>query len=67
MSNLGLFEPFVFMSWKGVFFILEYRKRHFLGVNCLKKKVGKMAISGLKAWVNAFAKMSIFKRLVFIA
>ena len=32
-----------------------------------KKKVGKMAIFGPKPWVNAFAKMSIFERVVFIA
>ena len=31
-----------------------------LGLNCLKKKVGKMAIFGPTPWVNPFAKMSIF-------
>ena len=53
------------------FFILEYRKRHFPGLYCLKKKVGKMAIFGPKPWVNPFGKMSIFRLffelLVFIA
>ena len=52
------------------FFGLEYRKRHFAGLNCLKKKVGKMAIFGPKPWVNPLGKMSIirlFKLLVFIA
>ena len=51
------------------FFVLEYRKRHFLGLYCLKKKVGKMAIFGPKPWVNPFGKMSIFRLfelLVFI-
>ena len=50
--------------------VLEYRKRHFPGLYCLKKKVGKMAIFGPKPWANPFAKTSIFrlfKILVFIA
>ena len=42
------------------FFHLEYRKRHFPGRYCLKKKGGKMAIFGPKPWVNPFGKMSIF-------
>ena len=52
------------------FFVLEYRTRHFPGLYCLNKKVGKMAIFGPKPWVNQFAKMSIFKLfklVVFIA
>ena len=52
------------------FFVLEYRKRHFPALYCLKKKVGKIAISGPKAWVNPFDKLSIFalfELLVFIA
>ena len=42
------------------FFVLEYRKKHFLGLYCLKKKDGKMAIFGPKPWVNPFGKISIF-------
>ena len=52
------------------FFVLEYRKRHFPGLYCLEKKVGKMAFFGPKPWVNPFGKMSIFglfEVLVFIA
>ena len=52
------------------FFVLEYRKRHFPGLHCLKKKVGKMAIFGPKPWDNRFGKMAIFRLfelLVFIA
>ena len=52
------------------FFVVEYHKRHFPGLYCLKKKVGKMAIFGRKTWVNLFEKMSIFrlfKLLAFIA
>ena len=50
--------------------VLEYRKRHFFGLDYLKKKVGKIAIFGPKPWVNPIGKMSIFRLfevLVFIA
>ena len=50
--------------------VLEYRKRHFSGVYCLKRKFGKMAIFGPKPWVNPFGKVSIFglfEVLVFVA
>ena len=53
-----------------LFFVLEKRKRHFPGLYCLKKKIGKMAIFGQKPWVNPFGKMSIFRLfelVVFIA
>ena len=70
ISIFRLFKLLVFTAQKGVFFVLEYRKTHFPGLYCLKKKVGKMAIFGPKSWVNPFGKMSIFrpsKLLVFIA
>ena len=70
MSILHLFEVLVFISQKGVFFVLEYRKRYFPGLHCLKRKVGKMAIFGPKPWVNPLGRMSIFRLfelLVFIA
>ena len=50
--------------------VLEYRKRHFPGLYCLKRKVGEMTIFGAKPWVNPFGKMSCFRRFelcVFIA
>ena len=43
------------------FFVLEYLKRHFLRLYGEKKKVGKMAIFGLKQWDNPFGKMSTFR------
>ena len=49
--------------------VLEYRKRHFPGLYCLIRKVGKMAIFGTKTWVNAVGKVSnfgLFEILVFI-
>ena len=49
-----------FYSLDRRFSVLEYRKRHFSGLYCLKKKVEKMAIFGPKPWVNPFRKMSIF-------
>ena len=60
----------VFFSLERRWFVLEYGKRHFPGLYCLKKKVGKMAIFGPKQWVNPFGKMSIFplfELLLFIA
>ena len=65
MSIFGLFN-----SLERRFFVLEDHKRHFPGLYCLKKKVGKMASFGPKPWVNPFGKMLIFRLfglLVFIA
>ena len=56
MSNFRLFELLFFYSLERRFFVLKYRKRHFLGLYSLKKKVGKMAIFGSKPWVNPFWK-----------
>ena len=70
MSILRLFKPLVLTGQKVVFFALEYRKRHFPGLYCLKKKVGKMAIFGPKPGFNPFGKISIFRLFelaVFIA
>ena len=70
MSIFSNFGTSCFHSLQRRFYFLEYHKRHFPGLNCLKKKVGKMAIFGLKPWVNPFGKMSIFRLfelLVFIA
>ena len=59
-----------FYSLERRFFVLEYNERHFLGLYCLKKKVGKAAIFGPQPSVNPIWKMSIFRPfdlLVFIA
>ena len=63
MSNFRLFGLLVFIAQKGVFFVLEYHQRHFPGLYCLNKKVGKMGICGPKPWVNSLGKMSIFRLL----
>ena len=49
MSIFDLLKLVVFIE--RCFFVLEYRKRYFLGLNCLKKKGGKMVIFGPKPWV----------------
>ena len=70
MSIFLTFRSFCFYSLERRFFVLEYRRRHFPGLYCLKRKVGQMAIFGPKPWVNPFGKMSIFRLLelfVFIA
>ena len=70
VSIFGLFEVLVFIAQKGRFFVLEYRKRHFPDLYCLKRKVGKMVIFVPKRWINPFGKVSIFglfQVLVFIA
>ena len=64
------FLNFLFLQPRKAFFVLDYRKRHFPYLYCLKKKIGKMAIFGTKPWVNPFGQMSIFrlyKLLFFIA
>ena len=69
-DNFLSFWTACFYSVVRRFFVVEYRKRHFPGLYCLKKKVGKMAIFGPKPWVNPFGKMSIlrlFELLLFIA
>ena len=48
MSMFGLFELVCFYSLKRRIFVLEYRKRYFPGLYCLKKKAGKVAIFGPK-------------------
>ena len=68
--NFSTFLTSCFYSLERHCFVLEYRKRHFPGLYCFKKKVGKMAIFGPKPWVNPFRKISIFRifeLLVFIA
>ena len=65
------FLNLLFKSLKRRFSVLEYRKRHFPILSCLKKKkCGKMAIFGPKPWVNPLGKISsfrLFELLFFIA
>ena len=59
MSIFRLFSTFCYYSLERRFLFLEYHKRRFPGLYCVKKK--NMAISGPKPWVNPFGKMSIFR------
>ena len=68
--NFSTFETSCIYTLDRRFLVLEYQKRHFQSLYCLKKKVGKTAIFGPKPKVNPFEKMSIFRLfelLVFIA
>ena len=68
--NFSTFWTCSFYSLERHFFVLEYHKRHFPFLYCVKKKVAKMAIFGPKPWVNPLRIMSIFRLfglLVFIA
>ena len=68
--NISTFWTFCCYRLKRRFIVLGYSKRHFPGLYCLKKKLGKMPSFGPKPWVNPFGKMSIFllfELLVFTA
>ena len=68
--NFLNFLTFRFYSLERCLLLLEYRKTHFFGLYCLKKKRWKMAIFGPKPWVKPFGIMSIFRLFelcVFIA
>ena len=70
ISIFRLLKLHVFIAQNRLFLVLEYRKRHFPGLYCLKKKVAKTAIFGPKPWVNPFEILPIFRLfelLVFIA
>ena len=64
-ANLSTFWTSCFYSLEKRIFVLEYRKRHFPGIYCLKKKVGKMVIFWAKPCVNPFGKMSISRLFLF--
>ena len=59
--NFSTFLTSCFYSLERKFFVLGYRQRHFPCLYCLKKKLKEKSIFGLKPWVNAFGKMSIFR------
>ena len=60
MSVFRLVELLAFLALKGFFFVLEYSKRHFADLYCVKRKIGNVAIFGPKPWDNPYGKMSIF-------
>ena len=60
ISVFRLVEVFIFIGWKVVFFVLEYRKTHFSSPYCLKKKVGKMSIFRLLELLVFIAQKGVF-------
>ena len=62
-----IFWTSCFYSLERLFFVLKYRKRHFLGLYCLKKnwKNGHLRAKTMR---NRFGKMSIYRlfELVFL-
>ena len=50
--NFSTFRTCSFYSLERRFLLLEYHKTHFSGLYCLKKKVGKIVVFGLKPWVT---------------
>ena len=68
MSMFRLFKVVVFYSLEKRFFVPDYRKRLFSGLNCIKKKLEKWPFFALKPWVNPFWKnvnISTFKTSCF--
>ena len=55
-----IFGTYCFYSRERRFFVLEYLKRHFPGLYCLKKERCQNGHFWTKRWVNPFGKMSIF-------
>ena len=59
--NFSTFWTSCFYSLERRFFALEYGKRHFPGLYCRKKKVGKMSIVRPIPFNKFHKKMSIFR------
>ena len=70
MSIFRLFELLVFIAKKGIFFVLEYRKRHVPCLYCAKENLEKWPFLEKNHWLTPLEKKSIFRLfelLVFIA
>ena len=61
ISIFRLFKLLLFTAQKVVFSFQNIVKDIFLPYICKRKKVGKMATLGPKAWTNPFGKISIFQ------
>ena len=66
MSIFSLFELLAFIAQKGVFALQNIVKDIFLPYILQKKKVEKIAIFGLKPWVNPIGKKKFFDFLNFL-
>ena len=66
MSIFRVFEPSFFYSLKRCFFVLEYRKRRFPGLYCLKKKLEKWPFLVQNHGLTSLAKYQFFDGLKFL-
>ena len=67
MLIFRLFEHLVFVDQKGVFLVLEYRKRHFPGLYCLKtKRLEKWPFFGPNHGLTPLVKCQFFEFLNFL-
>ena len=64
--NFSTFKSFCFYKLERRFFLLEYRKRHFPGLYCLKKKVGKWPFLHQNHGLNPLQKCQFFDFLNFL-
>ena len=67
MSIFRLFEVFFLYSLERRFLVLEYHKRHFCGLNCLKKKkLEKLPFLDQNPWLTPLEKCQFFDFLNFL-
>ena len=66
MSIFRLFELLLFIFQKGVFFVLEYHKRHFPGLYCTKKKWEKWTFLDQNHVLSPLEKCQFFDFLNFL-
>ena len=72
IGKMAIFRSFLtscFFSQKRRFFVLDYHKKHFPGLYCLKRKLEKWQFLDQNHGLTPLEKMSIFrlfKLLVFI-
>ena len=66
MSIFRLFQLLVPRAQKGIFLVLEYRKTHFPGLYCLKKKVGKIPFFDQNHGLTTLGKCQFFAFLNFL-
>ena len=66
MSIFRLFELVVFIAQKRIFFVLEYHKRHFAGLYCVKKKLEKWPFLDQNHGLTPLEKCQFFDFLNFL-
>ena len=67
MSIFRLFEVLVSIAQKGIFLVLEYRKTHFPGLYCLKKKLEKWPFFDENHGLTPLEKCQFFDFLNFLS